>query len=118
MDGDSNGSFCCRAVVSATLPALKASMLATPSLLKRWWREAPPFIGWPPTWTFKMPVKMTEDEAERFIDLYLGYARMLESFSYGSLERAEEVQVVTSGDSTEETRMLKFKYSTTSSATE
>ena len=94
------------AIVPATLPARKASMLATPSLLKRWWREAPPFLGWPPTWTFKMPVKVTKDNAESFINFFLGYARMLEGFSYGSIERAEEIQVVRPN----RTWRLKFKY--------
>jgi hypothetical protein len=99
------------AIVSATLPAIKSSMLYTPSLLKRWWREAPPFIGLPPTWTFKIPVKVTEDNAEKLIDLFLRYVRMLEGFSYGSIERAEEIQIVKPEDSKDKTVLkLKFKY--------
>jgi len=99
------------AILSATLPAMKAAMLATPSLLKRWWREAPPFIGWPPTWTFKMPIKVTKDNAESFINFFLSYARMLEEFSHGSIERAEEIQVVKPEASCENTSWkLKFKY--------
>lgn len=98
------------AIVSAILPALKAWMLATPSLLKRWWREAPQFVGWLPTWTFKMPVRLTKDNAERFIDLFSSYARWLEKFPHGSAERAEEVQVMRPEDSTEPTWKLKFKY--------
>ena len=99
------------AIVSATLPAMKASMLATPSLLKRWWREAPPFIGWPPTWTFKIPVKVTKDNAEELINFFLRYVRMLEGFSCGSIERAEKIEVVRPEDSKENaTWKLKFKY--------
>jgi len=97
-------------IVSAILPALKASMLATPSLLKRWWLDAPPFVGWPPTWTFQIPVKVTEDNAEEFIDFFLRYVRLLEGFSYGSIERAEMVQVMRPEDSKENTWELRFRY--------
>ena len=98
------------AIVSAALPAMKASMLTTPSLLKRWWSEAPPPVGWPPTWSFNMPVKVTRDNAERFIDLFLGYARMLQNIPHGSLERAEEIQVVKPEDRNKATWSLKFRY--------
>jgi len=99
------------AITASILAALKASMLATPSLLKRWWREAPPIVGWPPMWTFQIPVRVTEKNTERFIDHFHGYARMLEKFSYGSMERAEEVQVVKPNVLNEEkTAKLKFRY--------
>jgi len=99
------------AIISATLPAMKASMLATPSLLRRWWRESPPFIGWPPTWTFQMPIKMTTDNAEGFINFFLSYVKMLEEYSYDSIERTEAIQIVRPEAQPENALWkLKFKY--------
>ncbi len=59
------------AFAASILLALKASMMATPSLLKRWWREAPPIVGWPPKWTFTLPVKVARDTVEDFIYDYM-----------------------------------------------
>ncbi len=100
-------------IVSTIIPAMKASMLATPSLLKRWWIEAPPppSIGQLSIWTFQIPVKITEDNAEKFVNYFLRYARMLERFPYGSVERAENVQLVRPEDSKgNEVWELRFKY--------
>ncbi|MFB0523107.1 MAG: FtsX-like permease family protein [Candidatus Bathyarchaeia archaeon] len=98
------------AIVSTALPAMKASMLATPSLVKRWWQEARPFTGWLPTWTFNIPVKVTKDNAESLITFFLGYAAMLEGFSYGSIERVESIQVLRPECLREKVWKLKFRY--------
>lgn len=99
------------ALTAAILPSAKASMLATPSLLRRWWREAPPFVGWPPTWTVEIPVRLREGDVDSFISFFHEYARALEGSRYGSMERAEEVRVFgpeTAGEG--EARGLRFRY--------
>jgi len=57
--------------IASIIPASKASMMMTPSLLKRWWREASPTSGWPPKWTLAIPVKVTEDNVEDFLFYYM-----------------------------------------------
>lgn len=98
------------AVVASIYPSLKASMVATPSLLKRWWHEAPPLAGWPPVWTVKIPVKLREDNVDSFIDFFLDYARTLEGLRPGSIERAEDAQLTSQTVDGEEVRRLRFKY--------
>jgi hypothetical protein len=57
--------------IASIIPASKASMMMTPSLLKRWWRETSPTSGWPPKWTLAIPVKVTEDTVEDFLFYYM-----------------------------------------------
>ncbi|MDH5462047.1 MAG: ABC transporter permease, partial [Candidatus Bathyarchaeota archaeon] len=95
------------AFIASVLPALKASMAATPSLLKRWWREAPPSVGWPPRWTFTIPVKVTEETAEEFVYFYM--KRLTESERlFQPIERAYDL--VFDIPSVEQLPKLKFKY--------
>jgi hypothetical protein len=35
------------------------------------YREAPPALGWPPRWTFTLPIKVTEDNVEDFLFFYM-----------------------------------------------
>lgn len=101
------------AITATILPALKASMIATPSLLKRWWREAPPFEGWPPTWTFKMPVKLTEDSVEGFIDFFVERLNNLsETLQNAAIpERINDLELSESKPSESETTWrLRFKH--------
>jgi len=95
------------AFIASVLPAAKASMAATPSLLKRWWREAPPRVGWPPKWTFTIPVKVTEETAEEFIYFYMKRLTESERF-FQPIERAYDL--VFDIPSLEHPPTLRFKY--------
>ncbi len=99
--------------VASIIPASRASMMMTPSLLKRWWREAQPSVGWPPKWTFAVPVKVTEDNVEDFLFFYMKRLPLSERFTeniervydfrleYPDLEQSDQMKVW----------KLAFKYS-------
>ena len=57
--------------IASIIPASKASMMMTPSLLKRWWCETSLTSEWPPKWTLAIPVKVTEDNVEDFLFYYM-----------------------------------------------
>jgi len=53
---------------------------------------------------------VTKDNAESLITFFLGYAGMLEGFSYGSIERVENIQVLRPEYLREKAWKLKFRY--------
>lgn len=80
----------------ASIPhAIKISMLVTPSIKKRWWKGEPVFVGWPPTLSFKVPIKVTEENVVEFFNALLNYITSLKYSINGSLERIEDVKTVT-----------------------
>lgn len=97
------------AVMAAVLPALKASMLATPSLLRRWWLQEPQFFGWPPTLAFKIPLDLTRGNAEEFLNFFVIYLRNLEIISYNN-ERIDELNICKHAGDKRTTSRLTFKY--------
>jgi hypothetical protein len=80
---------------ASVLPAIKISMCVTPSIKKRWWRGEPVFVGWPPTLSFKVPVKVTDENVEKFFDAFLKYIIPLEDSTDLSFEKIEDVRVLT-----------------------
>jgi len=99
------------ALTASIQPSIKASMVATPSLERRWWRKASPPSGWPPTWTIKIPIKVRRETIDSFFAYFTDYVKWLERFPSTSLERTEDVQILDSepGDG-EEVRRLRFNY--------
>ncbi|MEM2612904.1 MAG: FtsX-like permease family protein [Nitrososphaerota archaeon] len=80
----------------ASIPhAIKISMLVTPSIKKRWWKGEPVFVGWPPTLSFKVPIKVTEENVVEFFNALLNYITSLKYSTDVSLERIEDVKTVT-----------------------
>ncbi len=78
--------------VASIIPASRASMMMTPSLLKRWWREAQPSEEWPPKWTFAVPVKVTEDNVEDFLFFYMKRLPTYERFTQ-NIERVYDLRL-------------------------
>ncbi|MEM2936584.1 MAG: ABC transporter permease [Candidatus Bathyarchaeia archaeon] len=99
------------ALTASIQPSIKASMVATPSLERRWWRRAFPPLGWPPTWTVKIPVKVRRETIDSFFAYFTDYVKWLERFPPTSIERTENVQVLSS-EPVEggEVRRLRFNY--------
>ncbi len=99
------------ALTAALQPSIKASMVATPSLERRWWRKSSPPRGWPPTWTVKIPVMVRRDTIDSFFAYFTDYVKWLERFPPTSIERTEDVQVLNSKPvDGEEVRRLRFNH--------
>ena len=99
------------ALTASIQPSIKASMVATPSLERRWWHKAFPPSGWPPTWTVKIPVRVRRDTIDSFFAYFIDYVKWLERFPPTSLERTEDVQFLSSAPlDGEEVRRLRFTY--------
>ena len=98
---------------ASIIPASRASMIITPSLLKRWWREASPTSEWPPKWTFAVPVKVTEDNVEDFLYFYMKRLPLSEWFTK-NIERIYDLRLEypdTEQSDQKKAWKLTFKYS-------
>jgi len=98
---------------ASIIPASRASMMMTPSLLKKWWREAQPSQEWPPKWTFAVPVKVTEDKVDDFLFFYMKRLPTYERFTQ-NVERVYDLRLEypdPQQSNREATWKLAFKYS-------
>jgi hypothetical protein len=97
---------------ASALPAIKISMCVTPSIKRRWWSGEPVFIGWPPTLSFKVPVKVTDENVEKFFDAFLKHILPLKDSTDLSLEKIEDVRILTPKEGGGEGKvwLLKFNY--------
>lgn len=95
-------------LLASLLPAIKISMLATPSIKKKWWKGEPVFVGWPPTLSFRVPVKVTDKNVEKFFDNFMNYIMSLKHSADDSIERIENIRVV--APKGERPSLLKFNY--------
>jgi hypothetical protein len=80
-------------LTASVYPSIKASLIATPSLIRRWRRIAPPYRGWPPEWTIELPVKVLQSQIDSFIRYFHDYAVWLERLPRGYIEDARNVNL-------------------------
>ncbi|KYH40531.1 MAG: hypothetical protein AYL32_011050 [Candidatus Bathyarchaeota archaeon B26-2] len=80
-------------LTASVYPSIKASLIATPSLIRRWRRIVPPYKGWPPEWTIELPVKVLQSQIDSFMRYFHDYAVWLERLPRGYIEDARNVNL-------------------------
>ncbi|RJS85339.1 FtsX-like permease family protein [Candidatus Bathyarchaeota archaeon] len=79
------------ALTASVYPAFKASLLTTPSLIKKWRKLSGRYEGWPPKWSIELPVKIPRDQIESFMRYFYEYAVWLERLPPTYLENARNI---------------------------
>ncbi|HIE13938.1 TPA: FtsX-like permease family protein [Candidatus Bathyarchaeota archaeon] len=99
------------ALMASIYPSIKASLLTTPSLIRRWWKISRLYKGWPPEWTLELPVKVLRDQIESFMRYFHDYALWLERLPPTYLENARNIHFYSNRfPNGEEVWTLKFDY--------
>jgi len=96
------------AVLASAIPAIKASTIVTPSLLRKWRLEpdeSPRKEGQP--WTVDLPIKLRPREVDAFVSFI---QKKLQSFTESSIEHIEELKRKDTDTEEGPLKRLSFKH--------
>ena len=113
MDGVGNSAFDCYCDHSSHPTSSEVFDDSDSIPAQKWWRQDSSLAGWPPTLTFKIHIKLTQDNLEDFVQFFVKYLdKLSESLWNAVISERIEVFTVSKPEPCEKepTWRLRFKH--------